>query len=237
MRPALLFAVLLAGSLVAWQWRGWPPQVPTPPPAGDVTDAAEAAAGVPEAEDLLSPPPPIEDYASIAERPLFLPDRRPPPDEPEEDGEAPPTEETDLAGTDLVSVVITPAVVSAWIRKPQERGTIRLRLGDGYEGWTVQSIEPGELVLERQGEISRLELRDYTNAPPPIPPTPLPAKSRRASGDRPDPKRKRPEREERKGAAEREAAEREQAERRSPSGRTTTTAYPGPPARGDADGK
>jgi hypothetical protein len=192
MRSVLLFAVLLAGGLVAWQWRGWPPDKPAPPAPGEPGAGAQVGTGVPEAEDLLSPPAPIEDYASIAERPLFLPDRRPPPDEPEDGPESPPTELSELDGTDLVSVVITPSVVSAWVRKPQERDTIRLRLGDGYEGWTVQSIEPGELVLERQGEVSRLELRDYANAPPPIPPTRLPIKRQRQPDDRDESARNEP---------------------------------------------
>ena len=164
-----------------WQWRDWSPDVPAPSPS----PAAEALPGVSEpplAGELLAPPPPKEDYASVIERPLFLPDRRPPPDEPEQEDEAEPETLTELDGMDLTAVVITPTTVSAWIRRPNEREIQRLRLGDDFEGWVVKTIEPDRVVLERQGETDQLVLRDYTKASAMAPPPRMPAARRQPTG-------------------------------------------------------
>jgi general secretion pathway protein N len=192
-------ALLLVGVL-ALQWRGWSADALVPaPPAAPAAAASDGAAPV-SADGLLLEAPPKEDYASVVERPLFLPDRRPPPDEPEAEPIAEPEQLTELDGLDLTAVVITPTVVSAWVRDPQAPELARLRLGDDFSGWTVKTIEPARLVLERQGETHELHLRDYAKAPPPIPPTRLPpravergagpndpnrARQRRADGGRP----------------------------------------------------
>ena len=66
-------------------------------------------------------------------------------------------------------------------RRPGDRETQRLRLGDDFDGWTVKTIEPDRLVLERQGETDQLILRDYTNAPAVAPPPPSPIARRQAA--------------------------------------------------------
>jgi len=183
----LAIAVGLAAALYL-QWRDWSPAV-VQAPVQPAPDAAPAAAGgARAAADLLAPPPPKEDYASVVERPLFLPDRRPPPDEPEDEAEVGPEEESDLAAYDLTAVLITPTSVSALVRQQgQQRSLPALQIGDTFEGWTVKTIEPDRLVLERQGESNELVLRDYENAPPPIPPTRLPEPARRQTAGRPQP--------------------------------------------------
>jgi len=176
-------ALILVGVLYV-QWRSWPP-APPQAAAAQQGNAPAAIPGnqVPAPEDLLLPPPPKEDYASIVERPLFLPDRRPPPDEPEEQEPAGPEGPSDLDGTDLTAVIITPAAVSAWVRPPKSKETERLRLGDDFQGWTVKTIEADRLVFERQGETNEVILRDYAHSPPTVPPrTPI---TRRQPGNRP----------------------------------------------------
>jgi hypothetical protein len=186
MKAVLLgMAALLAGVL-ALEWQGWAPDagLPAPPPARAPAAGADAAAAA-DVDPFALEPPPKEEYASVVERPLFLPERRPPPDEPEEETVAEEEPLTELDGVDLTAVVITPALVSAWVRGGGDNEVKRLRLGDDFLGWTVKTIEPARLVLERQGETDELPLRDYANAPPPIPPTRLPP-SGRAGGERPD---------------------------------------------------
>jgi general secretion pathway protein N len=180
-----LISLALIGVLVL-QWRDWPSNAPAPLPSAADADSPPAAE-MPPADNLLPPLPPKEDYASVVERPLFLPDRRPPPDEPEEEEIPEPEQLTDLSGTDLTAVVITPDIVSAWVRSPRERESIRLRIGDEFEGWTVQTIEPDRLVLQRQGETDELRLRDYQNAPAVIPPTRLPTPRGRRQTERQPP--------------------------------------------------
>jgi len=171
------FALLLLALLVL-QWRSWSP---APPPLADerTTETAGAALAPPPAEAVLGPSPAKEEFASVAERPLFLPDRRPPPDEPEQPEELEPEALTELDGMDLNAVVITLSAVSAWLRRPSSPELVRVRLGDDFEGWTITGIEPDRLLLERQGETDELILRDYRNAPPQIPPTRRPAVQRR----------------------------------------------------------
>lgn len=188
MRVALSVLALLLAGVLASQWWGWSPGggVPGPPAVSTQSSAAEDRPGS-TLPDVSLELPPQEDYASVVERPLFLPERRPPAEEDEP--EAPAPELTELDGTDLTAVVITPALVSAWVRGPNDQEVQRLRLGDDFLGWTVKTIEPDQLVLERQGETNRLLLRDYENAPPPIPPTRLPPRRQARDADAPQARR------------------------------------------------
>lgn len=203
MKILLSFAILALSGLLVLQWRDWPPESPTASNAANAMGNATTETPTAESEEaqatseLLPPPPAIEDYASVTERPLFLPDRRPPPEQPKEEQPLEPEQLTELDGVDLTAVIITPSTVSAWVRRPGQRETVRLRLGDDFDGWTVKTIEPQQLELERQGETDRLVLRDYENAPAVTPPTPVQPRqprrpNRRArapaqpSSDRPD---------------------------------------------------
>ncbi|WP_462329595.1 hypothetical protein [Thiohalocapsa halophila] len=175
MKPILLVLSLLLAGVLTWQWRGWGPEagLTAPPPApADAVGGVEV--GPTDVDPMALEPPPKEAYASVTERPLFLPERRPPPDEPEDGPVIEDEPLPELDGVDLTAVVITPAVVSAWVRATDANELKRLRLGEDFQGWTVKTIEPARLVLERQGETNELPLRDYANAPPQIPPTRLP---------------------------------------------------------------
>ena len=182
MKLALSLVSLVLLGVLYLQWRDWPPDLPEAPQEPAAGDAQQTQDEAPSADDLLAPLPPKEDYASVMERPLFLPDRRPPPEDPEQDDETLPETLTELDGMDLTAVVITPSTVSAWVRRPNQRETQRLRLGDDFEGWTVKTIEPDRLVLERQGETDQLILRDYANAPAFAPPPPTPVARRQPAG-------------------------------------------------------
>ncbi|MCF7990822.1 MAG: hypothetical protein K9M02_10305 [Thiohalocapsa sp.] len=160
-------AVLLSGVLLL-QWKDWPPDVPQPPPPVQALPGEQQPPPVRDVDDVLSVPP-VEDYVAVTDRPLFLPERRPPPDEPQGQAEELPMEFTELDGMDLTAIVITPDVVSAWVRSPASPEAVRVRLGDDLEGWTVKTIEPQRLVLERQGEVDELQLRDYENAAAAVP--------------------------------------------------------------------
>ena len=74
--PLSLIPLLLIGELYL-QWRDWLPGVfeaPRVPAVG----AQQTQVDVSSADDLLAPPRPKEDDASVTERPLFLPGRGPP---------------------------------------------------------------------------------------------------------------------------------------------------------------
>jgi hypothetical protein len=79
-----------------------------------------------------------------------------------------------LDSLDLSAVIITPTLVSAWVNDPSQPRLRRLRIGDDLEGWSVQEILPDRVLLERQGEVNALILRDYGNTPTTAPQMPIP---------------------------------------------------------------
>jgi len=178
-RAALALVALLVGVL-ALQWKDWPPApsaVGLDLPAG--TGGESGAPGDPDPLARLTPPEPRDSYASVTERPLFRPERKPEEPQPEDAAdETQPEVATSLDGMDVSAVIITPAVVAAWIRDPKAPDLKRLRLGDDLEGWSVKEIQSDRVVLERQGELDELLLRDFTKAQAPAAPTPPTARAR-----------------------------------------------------------
>jgi general secretion pathway protein N len=169
-RLVLSLTAILLSALLAYQWSDWsekPTSEGLPLASGPDSGSAQDPR-----DDLLERLEPMEDreaYASVIDRPLFRPQRKPPEEEPDEvapTAEAP--EARDLAGFDLSAVVITPGVVSAWVRDPSAQDLKRLRLGDELAGWSVKDILSDRLVMERQGERDELLLRDFSQMPPPV---------------------------------------------------------------------
>ncbi|MBV5311094.1 MAG: hypothetical protein JZU59_17080 [Chromatium okenii] len=170
-------ALVIAGftAMLGWQWQSWPPPLITP----NVATGAEVNLPVPN-EPLplqMSPQPDHEQYAELLERPLFRPDRKPepPPDAPAEPSAAPEMN-ADLNTLDLTAVMLTPSLISAWVRDPAQPTLRRLRLGDEVHGWTVQKISEDQVILVRADEEHSLTLRDYSQSPPP-PAAPAPPKT------------------------------------------------------------
>lgn len=188
MRAVVASLALLLAAALLWQWRGWPP--PRPQPGEDDSGSAEVQTPPAADEnplDLLTPLGEKDEYAVVTERPLFLPDRRPPSEEPEQAAEPESEQLTDLDRMDLNAVMITPASSLAWVRDPAEKKLVRLEPGDDLAGWSVQEIHSDRVLLERQGEEHKLILRDYKNMPPPQPSRQKPAarKPPRRAGKRP----------------------------------------------------
>jgi hypothetical protein len=172
-----LFSVVL---VLFFQWKDWPPG---PSRVGLEAESSKDRNAVVEIEldpaEQLPPSDPKEDHASVIERPLFRPARRP--DDPADGDQADlssPDLETSLLGMDLSAVIITPTLVSAWVNDPSQPRLRRLRIGDELEGWSVQTILPDRVLLERQGIQDALILRDYseisTSDPPRSPPRRMP---------------------------------------------------------------
>ncbi|MFD2112795.1 hypothetical protein [Thiorhodococcus fuscus] len=169
--PSILLFLLLA--VLALQWKSWPPTAPLAKVGDGSGQSAQPSSTGPSQPIPLEQLKSLEDkdtYASVLERPLFRPDRRPLPPE-DEAPEQPSTPETvaELDKVDLTAVLISPAVVSAWIRDPGQPKLVRLRIGDEYSGWSVQQIQEDRVLMERQGEEHALILRDYSKAPPTAP--------------------------------------------------------------------
>lgn len=168
----LLVALVLLG-ILALQWIGWPPDAPssaTTDEAGSVEPIASP--GQPDLLTQIETQETRDHYVSIIERPLFRPDRKPEPPVDEQPGPEIPQESTELSVFDLNAVLITPDIVSAWVRDPAQPKLRRLRIGDDLQGWLVTGIQEDRVLLERQGQQDALILRDYSKAAPAAAPPP-----------------------------------------------------------------
>jgi hypothetical protein len=166
-----LLALVLAAALVL-QWYDWPPPENGSQPGAEPMQVGSSSEARPlSPTDFLDPPVEKADYLNVAERPLFLPDRRPPAEEPEEPEIPEAVPNVALDKFDLTAIIITPDESVAWVRSPSKATPEKVRLGDDIDGWTVKVIRDDEIELERQGESDTLVLRDYAKGPPPAVPT------------------------------------------------------------------
>lgn len=159
--------LLTLALMILYQWKDWPP---TPPPAGlndtSTPETAVAEESAPDPLDQLASPDTKDAYSSLTDRPLFRPERRPEDEAESVEESVPETDlEASLAGMDLSAVVITPTLVTAWVKDPSQERLRRLRIGDEFAGWSVQTILPDRVLLERQGVQDALILRDYGKLP------------------------------------------------------------------------
>lgn len=118
--------------------------------------------GTSEADRDIRRLPPVDDFASMVDRPLFAPARRPVDPEPAvADLELPPTMVEPAAPPDQPSV--------SFIGSIEEDGQVRALLGNGsnvrgvglgeeVEGWTVLDIEPRRLTLGLDEEVLQLTI-------------------------------------------------------------------------------
>lgn len=157
----LLLAGLLGGGMVALH-RDDPDRLVRRLAGGQAAAAPAQTAGNGSApgQPAIAPPPESR-FAVIALRPLFSPGRRPPdrPDSPT--STAPTGAPTDwlvtgivLAGDDSVAIIepVRPA--------PGAEPALVAHVGDSVSGWKIEAIEPGQVVLMRDGERHEMPLID-----------------------------------------------------------------------------
>ncbi|MBK1731814.1 hypothetical protein [Thiococcus pfennigii] len=152
--------------LLALQWSDWPP-----PPTW--TQAPPSAPAEPSG-DLLAEFAPLVDqdageersaYAEVVERPLFVPDRRPPEPEAAEGQTAVADEAGVLETLDLVAVIMTPDLTMAWVKAATDPKLLEVRAGEELAGWIVREIRSDRLALEYQGRTETLLLRTFPARP------------------------------------------------------------------------
>lgn len=167
MRAALGILLIGLASLLLVQWWDWPP-----PPNWRASSAPANGQGEAVPLDVLDETIALDElrdreaYNEIIERPLFLPDRRPPdPDEDEEDQAPLDAEAVSIETLDLLAIIITPQLAKAWVRQGQATDHTEVRQGEEIAGWTVAEIRGDRLILERQDETGTLELRSYEAQP------------------------------------------------------------------------
>jgi len=92
--------------------------------------------------------PAIETYQAVLERPLFSPNRRPP-----------PTAIAALKGFNftLMGVLIDKNLGLALLRRQGDGKDVRMRVGEEIEGWTLLEVALDFIVVERDGQEEILE--------------------------------------------------------------------------------
>jgi hypothetical protein len=186
--------VTLVGVLII-QWWQWPPQpswrLSEPMPGAGAARADNAQSALLEDLDILRD---RAAYAEVIERPLFMPDRRPPePEETLEEEPEPVVELTPVDKLDLIAVIMTPDLTTAWVRVPDRPRPLKVRPGEDVAGWSAKEIRADRLVLERQGMSDTvLLLRNYSAPSGPVQTNPRAERPTPARAARPAQRRQGP---------------------------------------------
>lgn len=104
---------------------------------------------------------PLTSLNATRQRPIFLPSRRPPtPAVPAAviKEQLPPAAEPDRPPLSLVGIVTGPTDGFAVFVSDTTRDIVRLRTGEGHEGWILRSVQRREAVLERNQRKTVIEL-------------------------------------------------------------------------------
>jgi hypothetical protein len=152
--------VLTAVIAAEWTWSVQPPAVQPVEVDGAVADMGPLEL---VGDTQLAP---LESYAEVVERPLFLPGRRPPPPPEEKPVEQPKTQVPPPKHLRLSAVIIGAEGPMALIRDSRAGDTLRQRKGSEIEGWRVADILPNKLLLRRGTRSAEIILRDFTVPPP-----------------------------------------------------------------------
>jgi general secretion pathway protein N len=145
----------------------------TNPPRLDPRDESISTPGTPGRGIEVSPtaePPvsgnplwaiPLGSLTATRERPIFLPSRRPPavaaaPVEPPKS--APPPAEPERPALRLLGIVTGTTEGFAIFISDTTRNIIRLKTGEGHEGWILRSVKAREAVLEKNRRSAVIEL-------------------------------------------------------------------------------
>ena len=166
-RVLLLLILLLAGGL-AWIWVDqagqlrnltWTPPRALPPEIKIPSTEAQADAGS------------ASDFAQILARPVFAPDRRPPPPP------APPAPPAPIPPPDPLATIQIQGIFSganAGIMARVDGKVRRIKIDEAVGPWILKSVE-GRDVIFGQGEETRKLRLEYARLAPPIIQAPSPA--------------------------------------------------------------
>ena len=108
---------------------------------------------------------PLKSLSATRERPIFLPSRRPPapavaaaPVEPPKPPPPPPPAEPERPALRLLGIVSGTTDGFAIFVSDTTRDIIRLKTGEGHEGWILRSVKAREAVLEKNRRSAVIEL-------------------------------------------------------------------------------
>jgi hypothetical protein len=160
-RGATLVLLAVCAALAAVLWTGLSGGVPAVVPAVPVGVTAERE-DEPASIDFALPP--IEHYAELIERPLFLESRRPFRLEPAAADAPEPVRLGRRPALVLMGVVITPERRSAMLLDAASRQAMSVAEGAAVAGWRLDQVGPDGVVLRQGAQTIALALRDYSAA-------------------------------------------------------------------------
>lgn len=160
MTSTLLLGVCLALAAFVYGQMQTPPPGPAPwsGPGGGNGEAPPLPALPAQPRYALGP---VEDFSEVLDRPLFSPTRRP----PAEGAVAIASSEPELEVT-LVGVIISSEEQIAIVKPKDGSRFLRLSVGDSFQGWTLDSIEPSRITFHRGNIEEHIELT--YDLPPPV---------------------------------------------------------------------
>ncbi len=153
--PFLLGVCIALGAFVYDQARR---EQPSPAPSAGLGEAPPLAALPAQPKYSVAP---VSDFSAILERPLFSPTRQP----PAEGVAAVAPSEPELQVT-LVGVIISSDEQIAIVRLKDATSFARLSVGDSFQGWVLNSIEPSRITFRRGDVEEHIELT--YDVPPPV---------------------------------------------------------------------
>ena len=159
-RSGWLVSTLLLGvclALAAFVYGQLQMELPGPAPA--VSGETPPLAVLPAQPSYAMAP--VEDFSAILERPLFSPTRRPP-----AEGEVPAAASEPELQVTLVGVIISSEEQIAIVRPKDATRFARLSVGDSFQGWILDSIEPSRITFRRGDIEEHIELT--YDLPPPV---------------------------------------------------------------------
>ena len=163
-----ILCVAMAGLAVA-ELTGSTASAPEPSsPSASAPSKSEAAA--PNAGFSL---PALGNFASVTQRPLFSPDRRPAARSADNSGA--------WSSFALAGIIITPQSREALVSHGKPPTIAHLAEGQTIDGWTVSAIYPDHVVFRDRLTEHELRLIDKTAPQPQSPPQPGQPAQRRSS--------------------------------------------------------
>ena len=169
MRILLLGLCLLLAVIILIEWVFLPSQ----PQLVNQRGSGEINTGTTKADyDSVSAftLPPLTEFDSVKERPIFIEGRRPlPPSQtvvqqekpiPSRGGSRPPK-------MDLSAILIINNEPMALLRNPPKGVSTRLKTGDEFQGWQVEKIAPDRVTLKQSGKSEEFLLRTFNKVPLP----------------------------------------------------------------------
>ncbi len=114
---------------------------------------------------LQKPPPladfvlaPLDDFVETANRPLFMPTRRPP--DPDQVEPVQPAQKSLPIKVIITGVIISDEARFALVQRERSGEVLRLAPGDEIDGWKVDAVLSDRVVFRRGEEVVESELRD-----------------------------------------------------------------------------